>query len=183
MAKTYPGVCAYCGCGFVERPLNQGNFLFCGVEHYERWVADNMTSKEDQEVRSHGPKASPTASQSVIINGLPLSVSPTTSDILAAVHFGFAQAVEMFKVVTQPSAPASDASKLAVFREEGEEEILAAGFIDVNSLWAMTPVQREAVLSQYGLQVAIEPEPAPDPVHAEVAAATGLKSLGEDEGD
>ncbi len=118
-----------------------------------------------------------------MINGLPLTVSLATSDILAAVHFGFAQAVEMFKVVTQPSPQPGSAVVAPGFGESPEDDLFAPGVLDIASLWAMPPVQREAVLSQYGLQVAVALEPEPDPVHAEIASATGLAPLGEKEED
>ncbi len=220
MAETYPGLCAYCGCGFVEPPLQKDNLLFCGLTHYRGYqikgarnipdepkstvsscsccnrtlfttypfMRDNigfcdehcyLVWKRKQRVTNSDKEApeKPVA----MINGLPLTVSPAASNLLAAVHFGFSQAVEMFKVVTQPSTPASPAVSSAIFGETGEDDILAPGVLDIAALWAMPPVQREAVLSQYGLQVATEPEPEPDPVHAEVAAATGLAPLGEKE--
>ena len=89
------------------------------------------------------------ADQLTIINGLPLSVSPAMSDALAAVHFGFAQAVEMFRVVTQPAAPPSQVV-MPGYGEPEEED--ATGTLDMNLVWQMDPIAREALLARHGLQ-------------------------------
>jgi hypothetical protein len=107
-------------------------------------------------------------SQATIINGLPLTVSPAASDLLAAVHFGFSQAVEMFRVVTQP-APMPQGSIVAGLDEPVGEEDFSAGVLDMGSLWRLDPVAREAILSRHGLQTYREVPAEPD-VTAETMA-------------
>ena len=102
------------------------------------------------------------------INGLPLTVSPTSSDILAAVHFGFAQAVEMFRVVTQP-APMPQQISIQGFGDPAEDEEMGTGTLNMASVWQMDPVAREAILSRHGLQTYREVPAEPD-VTAEVLA-------------
>jgi len=106
--------------------------------------------------------------QATIINGLPLTVSPAASDLLAAVHFGFSQAVEMFKVVTQP-APMPQGAIVAGLDEPVSEEDFSAGVLDMGSLWRLDPVAREAILSRHGLQTYRETPAEPD-VTAETMA-------------
>lgn len=87
---------------------------------------------------------------------------------------GFDKAVEMFRVVTQPAAPAGLHVPLNL-DQMNEVEEMPANFIDVNTLYQMPPEQREAVLSRYGLQL-IPPEETPaDPVHEEMEKITKQK--------
>jgi hypothetical protein len=102
--------------------------------------------------------------QATIINGLPLTVSSAASDLLAAVHFGFSQAVEMFRVVTQPVPVPSGA---IISRLEEPEEELVAGVLDMSNLWRLDPVAREAILARHGLQAYREGPVEPD-VTAEI---------------
>jgi len=111
-------------------------------------------------------------SQATIINGLPLTVSPSASDLLAAVHFGFSQAVEMFRVVTQP-VPMPQSVVVSGLDAEPEEE-LGAGVLDMGSLWRLDPVAREAILSRHGLQTYREAPAEPD-----VTAETMAKAIKE----
>jgi len=103
-----------------------------------------------------------------VINGLALTVSPATSDILAAVHFGFAQAVEMFKVVTQP-APMPQQMTVQGFGDPGEDEETGTGTLNMASIWQMDPIAREAILARHGLQTYREAPSEPD-VTAETMA-------------
>jgi hypothetical protein len=105
--------------------------------------------------------------QATIINGLPLTVSRPASDLLAAVHFGFCQAVEMFKVVTQPPAPPPGLT-ISGLEAEPEEE-MSAGLLDMGTLWRLDPVAREAILSRHGLQTYRDAPAEPD-VTAETMA-------------
>ena len=107
-------------------------------------------------------------SQATIINGLPLTVSPAASDLLAAVHFGFSQAVEMFKVVTQP-APMPQQISIQGFGDPAEDEEMGTGTLNMASVWQMDPLAREAVLARHGLQTYREVPAEPD-VTAEVMA-------------
>ena len=124
---------------------------------------------------SEEPKILFAGPPSCIINGLPLTVSPATSDILAAVHFGHAQAIEMFRTVTQPD-PQPPMNVVPSFGEAGEDEEIGPGVLDVGSLWRMGPEAREAILSRHGLQVYQPPEAEEDPVHKDMADFKTKKS-------
>ena len=102
------------------------------------------------------------ADQPTIINGLPLTVSPAMSDALAAVHFGFTQAVEMYRVVTQP-AQVPQQVVMPGFNDLEDED--TTGTLDMNSIWQMDPIAREAVLARHGLQTYQPPPPVVDPTH------------------
>ena len=119
--------------------------------------------------------------QATLINGLRLTVSPATSDILAAVHFGHTQAIEMFKTVTRPPEPSP--SRVVFPDQAQEEEELGPGIIDMRSVAGMSPVAREAFLSAHGLQVASPGPVVEDETHKVMTEMTGVKVPveGEDE--
>jgi hypothetical protein len=102
-----------------------------------------------------------------VVHGLTLPVSATVADILAAVHFGHAQALEMYRALTQPAQQAPVPSQV-MFGGEPEDEELEPGMIDIRGLWGMSPEAREAVLARAGLQVVAPVAVPEDPVEKEV---------------
>lgn len=96
------------------------------------------------------------------IQGLPLTVSPEAGDILAAVWLG-SQIGRQSILPASPEIAAPSGLSHVVYPQEEEFDSIGPGVIDMASLWSMSPEKREAILSQYGLQVAGAPPAEYDP--------------------
>lgn len=99
------------------------------------------------------------------IHGLPLTVSPGASDILAAVHLAV-QLMQQFAGMT-PAMPPAIAVAPQSEEDYGDDD---PARLDLRYLNSLSPLARAETLRQYGLRQMGGEEPEPDPTAATVAA-------------
>ena len=129
-------------------------------------------------ITQHSPVSGPT--QTVLIHGIPIAISPGVGDVLAAMHLGFEKAVAMFREMTNPVPPASQA---ILPGEDPDADEPAGDYLDLAYLNSLSPMAKAETLRMHGLmQASPEKTPGePDEAKAEVdrMIAEQNRSLGE----
>jgi hypothetical protein len=115
-------------------------------------------------ITQHSPVSGPT--ETVLIHGIPIAISPGVGDIIAATHLGFEKALAFFREMTNPPMPTSR----VVMPEGQDEEIPDGDYLDLTYLNSLSPMARAERLAMFGLQQSTPSQAPgePDEAKAEV---------------
>ena len=112
-------------------------------------------------ITQHSPVSGST--QTVLIHGIPIAISPGVGDVLAAMHLGFEKALQVFREMTSPSTPAM---RIVAPGEVPEEEGTDGDYLDLRYINSLSPLARAETLAMYGLQQAGPEQPLGEPDEA-----------------
>ena len=160
MAET----CSQCGKrleGQEEREAKYRQGLwYCNEVCYSEWIKPRM--KRESKI-NFGPDYQPAPSTAAI------DLTFVAEEIRKSFSLGFNKAMEFYQTMTQPQAAALNRPVVSEFLGQEEEDDLAGGVLDMNSLSRLSPEGREAVLRNFGLQFAAPAAAEADPTHSVMA--------------
>jgi len=91
-------------------------------------------------------------------------------EIRSSFAMGFDKAMEITRHFTLPQPVQAAPAEISLGGGDIEDDPLATGLLDLQSLNKMSPSARVQVLAAYGLQPFRAPEPEPDPTEADLAS-------------
>jgi len=140
----YPGNCGYCGMGFNKRPLAIDGRLFCGLDHYSEFQKYGPYFKSTPKFTATPP---PPEKPEFMLE----AIKVIAREVRDSFSVGFDKALEFYRTITTPQViPGPSGATQAI--SSSEEDELAPGMLDLNSLSEMRPEAQVAILARYGLE-------------------------------